>query len=97
MLATYASTSSVEREFSFLQMYTEGRKSSTTSATVLSGSECVFAKSQEIQEISICSRGPKYHFNLPSRLDGPSPSDVAQHKCGVAGVQVIPTPFCWKV
>ena len=66
MLATYASTSSVEREFSFLQMYTEGRKSSTTSATVLSGSECVSAKSQEIQEISICSRGPKYHFNLPS-------------------------------
>ena len=63
MLATYASTSSVEREFSFLQMYTEGRKSSTTSATVLSGSEGFFAKSREI---SICSRGPKYHFNLPS-------------------------------
>ena len=34
---------------------------------------------------------------MKCRLDGPSPSDVAQHKCGVAGVQVIPTPFCWKV
>lgn len=35
MLSAYSSTSSLEQDFSFLQMYTDGRKASTSSSNVL--------------------------------------------------------------